>query len=58
MKEVYPRPRKKSFLKRFKENFELNEIAYVIVFMIALALAMFLFIVFCFTIKGPTWGYL
>ena len=56
--KAYPRPKKKSAYRRFKENFEFRELAYQIAFALFLMVCMFLFLWFCFTIKGPTWGYL
>lgn len=55
---MYPRPKKKSAFKRFRENFELNSFLEVVVFIIALALLMFLFVWIMYNITGPTYGFL
>ena len=58
MKNTYPRPKKKSPIKRFKENFDLNDFMCQIAFMTIMAIMMLLFLWICWTVKGPTWGYL
>lgn len=55
---MYPRPKKKSMFKRFKENFELQTFLETVIFIVIMAILLFLFIWVCYAIKGPTWGYL
>lgn len=55
---MYPRPKKKSAFKRFKENFELKSFLEVAIFIIAWIFLMFLFVWIMYSITGPTYGFL
>lgn len=54
----YPRPRKKSALKRFRENFEMRTFLETVLFVLAFIVAMLIFVLICYTVKGPTYGFL